>query len=178
MSKRMRKVAIVVLVAGVCIIAQGAVLYAIGVRVNTSPSIPVGVYWKTDAKVEKGRYVTFCPMQLGVFDEARRRGYITSGFCPGGYGYLMKRVLGATDDAVTIDDDGVRVNGTLLPNSAPMKADRHGLPLPRFQHDRYILSEHQLLLMSDVNPKSFDSRYYGPVQRSQVRDVIVPVLVW
>jgi type IV secretory pathway protease TraF len=33
------------------------------------------------------------------------------------YGYLMKRVAASENDTVTIADDGVRVNGDLLPES-------------------------------------------------------------
>ena len=75
---------------------------AAGARINTTKSIPVGLYWTSSAPVEKGAYVLFCPPQAGVFDDAKARGYIGAGFCPGGYGYMMKRVLAAKDDAVTV----------------------------------------------------------------------------
>jgi type IV secretory pathway protease TraF len=32
--------------------------------------------------------------------------------------------------------------------------------------------------MGDLNAKSFDGRYFGPVQRGQVKEVIVPVITW
>ncbi|MCL6482804.1 MAG: conjugative transfer signal peptidase TraF [Janthinobacterium lividum] len=163
---------------GVALLVLGMAGHLTGARVNVSRSIPLGLYWTSSAPVSPGRYVIFCPPQLGVFDEARRRGYIGAGFCPGGYGYMMKKVLGTGNDAVSVAPDGVRVNGRLLARSAPLAADGNGRPMARFQSDQYILSEYQLLLMADANPRSFDARYFGPVQRAQVRAVIVPVLTW
>jgi conjugative transfer signal peptidase TraF len=82
-----------------------------------------------------------------VFDDAKERGYIGAGFCTGGYGYMMKRVLAAKDDAVTPSaDDGVRVNGELLPLSKPIKADKAGRPLPRFQATSYTLGNSECCL--------------------------------
>ncbi|MES2264558.1 MAG: conjugative transfer signal peptidase TraF [Pseudomonadota bacterium] len=178
MKSLFRKVSIAIAISALALILLGAFLRWIGARINSSASIPLGLYWKIDAPIEKGAYVMFCPPQVSIFDDARRRGYIGAGFCPGGYGYVMKKVLAATGDLVTVAGDGVRVNGKLLPLSIPLHADGNGRLLPRFQADSYVLSEYQLLLMSDINPKSFDARYFGPVQRMQVREVIKPVLVW
>ena len=131
MSRILKRIAAGFAIAGVATLLLAVGGYAAGARVNTTKSIPVGLYWTSSAPVEKGAYVLFCPPQLGVFDDAKERGYIGAGFCLGGYGYMMKRVLAAKDDAVAVDDDGVRVNGELLPLSAPIKADKAGRPLPR-----------------------------------------------
>ena len=41
---------------------------------------------------------------VGVFGDAKERGYIGGGFCPGGYGYLMEKDLAAKADGVTVAD--------------------------------------------------------------------------
>ena len=131
--------------------------------------------------MEKGAYVLFCPpphFNEGVFELARDRGYIGAGFCPGGYGYMMKRVLAASNDVVSILEDGVRVNGELLPFSAPARTDKGGRPLPRCQSGSIVLDHSEVLLMSDVSATSFDGRYFGPVSRAQIRTVIFPVITW
>lgn len=156
----------------------GVGCYAVGARVNTTKSIPVGLYWMSSAPVEKGAYVIFCPPQVSVFDEAKRRGYIGAGFCPGGYGFMMKKVLAAKDDMVAVTSTGVTVNGQLLPLSVPLVADNVGQVLPRYQSSQYTLGNAELLLMSDVSGTSFDGRYYGPVNREQIKGVIRPVLTW
>lgn len=97
---------------------------AAGGRINTSKSIPVGLYWKSRAPIGKGAYVLLCPPpQSQLFADARSRGYIGFGFCPGGYGYMMKRILAAKEDLVTVTGQGVLVNGTRLPSSAPIEVD-------------------------------------------------------
>jgi len=154
------------------------ILGAAGARINTTKSIPVGLYWTSSAPVEKGAYVMFCPPHIDVFDEAQERGYIGAGFCPGGYGYMMKRILAAKNDDVSVADDGVRVNGELLPFSAPRKADTAGRAMPLYKADHYTLGNTELLLMSDVSSTSFDGRYFGPVNRSQIKTVIRPVITW
>lgn len=174
----MRKLGIGVSITVFVLLLQGVFLYLIGARINTTASIPVGLYWRVSQPVEKGAYVMFCPPQVQVFDQAVQRGYIGSGMCPGGYGYMMKRVLGATNDRVDVGRDGVRVNSTLLERSMPLATDGSARQMPRFQSDSYVLSEFQLLLMGDLNAQSFDGRYFGPVQRRQVREVIVPVMTW
>lgn len=167
-----------VAITGVLIMAFAAICYAVGVRVNTTRSIPVGLYLVTDDPIEKGAYVLFCPPNVDVFSVARERNYITGGFCPGGYGYMMKRILAAKGDTVTVTQDGVSVDGQLLPRSRLAKTDPAGRELPRYQSDQYTLGSSELLLMSDVSDTSFDGRYYGPISRSQVKSVIRPVFIW
>jgi len=178
MNRLFKKIAAGVALAGVAGMAGAALAYASGARINTTKSIPVGLYWTSSAAVEKGAYVLFCPPQVQVFNEARERGYIGAGFCPGGYGYMMKRVLAAKDDDVAVSADGVRVNGELLPLSAPRTVDAGGRPLPRFQADRYTLGGAEVLLMSDVSGTSFDGRYFGPINRSQIQTAVSPVITW
>jgi conjugative transfer signal peptidase TraF len=178
MKQKFRRLMVGIVVAGVSILALSGVFYLAGARINTTKSIPVGLYWTTSAPVEKGAYVIFCPPQVGVFATAKDRGYIGSGFCPGGYGYFMKRVLAAKNDTVSITDKGVLVNGVLLPQSVPLKADLAGRALPHFQADHYTLGTSEVLLMSDVSRTSFDGRYFGPINRSQIKTVIRPVFTW
>jgi conjugative transfer signal peptidase TraF len=173
-----KRITVGVAIAGVAVLVLGAASYAAGARINTTKSIPVGLYLTTSEPVEKGDYVLWCPPKAGVFDDAKERGYIGAGFCAGGYGYMMKRVLAAKDDTVTVTDDGVQVNGELLPLSKPIKADSAGRPLPRFQADQYTLGNSEVLLMSDVSGTSFDARYFGPVNLSQIKTVIRPVITW
>jgi conjugative transfer signal peptidase TraF len=178
MKNLMRKMTVVTAIAGGSIVGLGVLSYVVGARVNTSKSIPVGLYWTTDKPLEKGAYVFFCPPQVGVIAEAKKRGYLSAGLCPGGYGYMMKKVAAFTNDAVTIAPDGVRVNGELLEFSAPLVTDRAGRPLPRFQSTSFTIGSSEVLLMSDVSGTSFDGRYIGPVNRSLIRSVIVPIFTW
>jgi conjugative transfer signal peptidase TraF len=151
--------------------------YVAGIRLNTTPSIPVGIYRLTDEPIVIGAYVLFCPPPAPVFEMAKVRGYLGAGFCPGGYGHLMKKILAVQDDVVSIGTDGVQVNGQLLPLSTPIKLDGSGRTLPNYDAS-WVLGSAEVLVMSDSNPGSFDGRYFGPIQRSQIEGVIRPVYTW
>ena len=165
-------------IGGTSLLLLGAGCQLAGARINTSKSIPVGLYWTTNAPIGKGAYVLVCPPDADVFRQARQRGYIGAGFCPGDYGYLMKQVVATQPDTVTITSEGVRINGERLPLSAPRQADQAGRPLPRYQTDGTVLGRAEVLLMSDRSLTAFDGRYFGPVNRSQLVTAITPVLTW
>ena len=178
MSLTYKRLTASVAIAGIAVLALGAAGYMAGARINTTQSIPVGLYWTSGQPVAKGAYVLFCPPEAKVFAVAKARGYISAGFCPGGYGFMMKRVVAANGDTVSISDDGVRVNAELLPLSVPLRMDKAGRALVRFGNSRFSLDSSNVLLMSDVTGASFDSRYFGPIDRGQIKTVITPVITW
>ncbi|SOD18035.1 conjugative transfer signal peptidase TraF [Nitrosomonas ureae] len=148
-----------------------------GIYINTTPSLPVGFYKVVDEPIASGAYVAFCPPQNAVFDMARDRSYINRGDCPGGYGLLLKRVFAQSGDRVLIDQAGIIVNGEHLPNSAQLTADADSQPLPQYRLQA-VLDDSEYLLLSDVNPQSFDARYFGLITRDQIQQVVRPILTW
>lgn len=178
MKARVYKLAWAAAVIGIGGLGITLICSAAGMRINTSRSIPLGFYWTSAHPVEKGAYVFLCPPETSVMAQARRRGYLHGGLCPGLYGNLMKKVVAMAEDEIVISDQGVSVNGVLLPLSAPLAYDRSGRRLQRFEPSRFTVGSAELLLMSDVSATSFDSRYFGPIDRAQVKTVIVPVLTW
>ena len=149
-----------------------------GIRINTTHSYPPGIYLKTHDPIEKGAMVIFCPPDTPPFKEARERSYIGSGFCPGGYEYMIKKILATSGDHIVISPEGVTVNGKLLQNSKPMVTDTDGRALPHLTSDISSLGQGEVLLMSDFSQKSFDGRYFGLVDRSTVISVVWPLWVW
>lgn len=169
-----RAVGLGMLILGcVCVVAGFS-----GARINTTKSIPRGLYWTSSSPASSESYVMFCPPRGKVFDEAMKRGYIDSGVCPGGYGYMMKKILAAKHDVISIEGNGVFINGRFQPLSKPLKSDRENRPLPQFRVRDYVMPDTEVLLMSDVSKTSFDGRYFGPVKRSQIVQVIRPVFTW
>lgn len=164
-------------VAAILVMALATLSYVAGARINTTRSIPIGLYWVSDTEAGIGAYVLFCPPDIDAMAMAQQRGYISAGFCPGNYGYVMKRISAVYSDTVTIDSGGVTVNGRLLPFSRPRAVDAAGRPLPELQAS-YTLEADQLLLISDVSNTSFDGRYYGPIHRAQIEAVIKPIITW
>lgn len=152
--------------------------WAAGAQVNTTASFPIGLYWGIDKPLTKGDYVSFCPPSTRAFEEARKRRYIDISNCPSGYSQLIKRVYAITGDVVSVTNTGVWVNGKLLPNSKPLRADSNHRPMPRYRIRNHILDSSELLLMSTFNEFSFDARYFGLIQRRQIQHVVRPVFTW
>jgi conjugative transfer signal peptidase TraF len=167
-----------VALAGAAGLIGAALAQVAGARINTTRSIPVGLYWVSGAPADKGAYVLVCPPPAAVFEQARERGYLGAGYCPGGYGYLMKRIVATEGDVVAVSGEGVWVNGALLPASAPRTVDAGGRALPRFRTDAHTLGAADVLLMSAGRPTAFDARYFGPLPRGQIQTVVSPLLTW
>ena len=148
-----------------------------GLRVNTTRSIPIGVYLTHATPITVGEYVIFCPPQNALFAVAKKRGYISVGFCDGGTGQMMKRVVAMAGDDVAITLDGVYVNDQRLPLSRPLSNDANHRPLPNLSGLRLRLAQDDVFLMSDVSATSFDGRYFGPINRSLIHHVIAPLIV-
>src|SRR6516164_3704678 len=151
---------------------------AIGLRVNGTDSEPIGIYWAVSKAPAKGDFVFALPPASPIFNLAKERGYLAAGPSPAGTCGLIKQLAAVGRDRVTIDSTGVRVNGIRLKNSAPRAADDAGRPMRTYELSDYALGSEEVLLMSDYNPASFDGRYFGPLSKTTIQSVIVPVLTW
>ncbi len=83
---------------------------ASGLRVNFTPSVPVGLYRQTSiptTEVSRGMLVAACPPPNAT-ELGRRRGYLAVGPCPGNVEPLLKTV-------VAVDGDIVAVSSAVLP---------------------------------------------------------------
>lgn len=177
MKKPIKILAVSVLVVSISLFLLSIGAQISGIYINTTPSLPVGFYRIVDEPIVSGAYVAFCPPQGSVFDMARDRSYINQGNCPGGYGLLLKRVFAQSGDKVSINQAGIFVNGKHLPNSAQLTADPEGQPLPQYRLQA-VLDDAEYLLLSDLNPQSFDARYFGLIPRDQIRQAVRPVFTW
>jgi len=178
MKRILNILAITVLFVSAGMFLLAVVFRATGIYYNNTPSFPVGFYKIIDEPVGKGAYVSFCPPQDKAFDMAMARHYISAGNCAGGYGKLLKRVFARAGDTVSIDAAGIKVNGELLVNSAQISVDRDGLELPQYRMGQKVLNGSEYLLMSDINPYSFDARYFGLIAGLQIQHVVEPFFTW
>jgi conjugative transfer signal peptidase TraF len=153
-------------------------VFALRLRVNGTDSEPVGIYWAVAKVPTRGDFAFVLPPALPIFKVALERGYLSAGQSPVGTCALIKQVVALGGDRVTIDQEGVQVNGVLLKNSAPSLADAAGRPTPACWLINYTLEGDQVLLMSDYSPASFDGRYFGPLPATTIQPVIVPVITW
>ena len=168
--------AFVLAVPAVTIVAMFAI-FGSDLRVKFTPSMPLGIYRlePLPGGVERGMFVAVCA-PADVADLGRDRGYLARGPCPGDTEPLLKVVAGVPGDDVTVSARGVAVNGCVLPNSAPLAFDRSDRPLKAWPSGHYHLGPKQLWLYTG-NPRSWDSRYWGPAVTTSIMGTAVPRLV-
>lgn len=161
------------------ILLMVALLFSLmGFRINTSDSIPKGLYRLSKTSNFKNKFALFCPSNTIVFKQGLARGYIDHGLCPHGFGYLMKKVVAVKGDVVSSTKEGFTVNGQRLRFSKPKTEDGLKRPLIFWQVLNYQLKEDEVLTMTTQSPWSFDGRYYGLVSTGQLKGMLKPILTW
>lgn len=150
------------------------ILHHYGIFLNVSASIPIGFYRCVNQPLKRNLYVSLCPPDTHIFKVAKMRGYIGTGFCKGGYGYIFKKIKGLGGDNISINKSGVFVNGIKIKASRPLKLEGDA-KLSFVKFSNYKLKPKELLLMGENDPISFDSRYFGVIDKEQVISVIYPI---
>ena len=159
-AKRIATVGLVTL--AVVVMIPGAA----GLRVNDSPSLPIGLYVVTS--VPDAALVEFCPTEPYA-SLAAERGYRGEGSCPDGAAPLMKPLVARAGDVLEVSSSGIAVNGRTVPNSAPLGVDTSGRTLQHWPFGKYIVKPGMVWVVSSYNRRSFDSRYYGPIAETRIR---------
>ena len=174
---RQRCSAFVTLFVAVCLLS---LLFAAGwiggLRINMTPSEPLGL-WRIvqiTRSIRPGEMVFVCPPDNAAIREARRRGYLRSGLCPGGFGPLIKTVVAVTGQRVAVTDL-VAIDGVPIRNSRIFEKDGQGRSLRHGQSGMLLPGE--VYLHSDFIG-SWDSRYFGPVPDSGVLGLAQEVLTY
>ena len=166
LSKPARKRRPVLLATAITFISTIGIAGIAGVRWNPTASVRTGLYVITnDANAP---LVAFCPTGEAA-TEAIARGYRPRGLqCPDKYAALLKPVAARAGDTVEVSQNGISVNGRLLPNTASFKTDVKKRPMHVWPNGTYIVQPGTVWVLSTYNKYSYDSRYYGPIQLSTV----------
>lgn len=137
-----------------------AMVHGAGYRFNTSSS-SAGLVWRVTAPAGEygiGDFVVFCPDRpfvqqylVPVWNRAPAARIL--GDCP--ITPFLKRIVGVPTDQVSIDRDGIRVNGQTVANSRPQP----GLAV----YSRAFGVAAGEYVVAGEAADSLDSRYFGPV---------------
>jgi conjugative transfer signal peptidase TraF len=165
-SKPARKRRPVLLAVTITFISTIGIAGIAGVRWNPTASVRTGLYVVTnDANAP---LVAFCPTGEAAA-ESISRGYRPRGLqCPDKYAALLKPVAARAGDTVEVSQQGISVNGKLLPNTAAFTIDAKRRPMRVWPNGTYIVQPGTVWVLSTYNKYSYDSRYYGPIQLSTV----------
>lgn len=149
--------------------------YLFGLRINVTPSIPLGIYVRTGEGPAPGLIAEFCPSGMSAGESERYRGFGLA--CPDRNIPLLKPVVAWPGDRVEFSVAGMRVNGQLLPNTAPRQMDGKGRPIHAWPAGEYTVETGKIVVASSYHSGSYDSRYLGPIAMGDVRSNLRPLWV-
>jgi len=145
-------------------------------RFNFTPSMPIGFYYQVanPEKLQRGQTVEVClPKVIG--EEGLQRGYLNKGYCEGGFEPVIKELIAIPGDTVQIPQEGILVNQIFY--YAPfIKFDMHGNAMSSYPV-KQIKNTNQYWLYGANDPEySWDSRFYGGVDRANIQGAIWPFI--
>ena len=146
-------------------------------RINQTASMSSGLYLKVKTPLTHDSLVEVClPEKLSQLGLARH--YLRVGICPDGVEPIFKKVVGIAGDTIDVRANYVAINGILLPHSVTFLNDGNGHPLPAIARGQKTLGAAELWLYGDKSIRSWDSRYYGAIDKRYVVSVLKPIFLW
>jgi conjugative transfer signal peptidase TraF len=142
---------------------------------NLTPSLPEGLY--QIVQPGESNLIVFCPSGFAS-SFSIERGYRLDGNCPDRHAPLLKPIVAQAGDTVNVQPTGISVNGTRLAKSQQYTIDSLHRPLPRYPAGTYIVQSGAVWVISSYSSTSFDSRYYGPINLSEVVHYVKPYVTY
>ena len=141
------------------------------VRIVYNPSDSIARGWYRVTRIDRANSlhvgsIVLAQLPADVAEFAAQRGYLPSGVP------ILKRIGAVAPQSVCVRERVVCIDGAAMATVRTHDGQRR--PLPVWQQCRALVGS-ELFLLSDTNPASFDSRYFGPVAASGVLGVARPL---
>lgn len=149
-------------------------VHGAGLRIQHTPSLPMGLYRTIDGAPDRGTIGMWC-LPPTVAAGGRALGYLAAGSCADGTEPLGKIVLGIAGDTIRYGAAGVVLNGRLVPNTRPLARDSQGRALAHAPFGTHVLRAGEVWLWSPFSAASWDSRYFGPIPTAALVSLVAPV---
>jgi conjugative transfer signal peptidase TraF len=144
----------------------------------TDSAAPAGIYrMDTSRAFVRGALVAAC-LPASVARTGLARGYLHPGDCPAGAEPVAKLIGTLPGDEVDVARGRVAVDGMTFGDSRTAPRDSAGRLLPHVNWGVHRVGPGEVWLFGFNDPRSWDSRYFGPVPLAGVRGVLAPVLTW
>ena len=154
---------VIVATVGYCFVSSQYKLH-----LNVSDSLPAYVFMEAKRPPAIGDVVMFCPsLKNRAVQELFYRGLMyrdVNTKCEARLVPLAKVLVALEGSTVQVTVQGLVIDNRLLPNTKPLTFDRQGRPLTSMALGAYQVQPGQAWVASTYNERSFDSRYYGPVE--------------
>lgn len=145
-----------------------AIISVNGAAINIDHSIPKGLYWEVNNSPKKDDYV-LCEIK-NISRIGTQRNYSKN------LGTIGKRIIGVPGDTVKISSNGVTIDGKFIDNSKPLLHDSEGREMP-VMDSTFVLKNNHYFLFGN-HPESFDSRYFGAVNKEKIVSAIIPIITF
>jgi len=133
---------------------------------NVTASAPIGLYAvRRDRTFIRGDLVLVIPPP-STAKFAAQRDYLPPGVP------LVKRIAAMAGDTICAQGTGIFIDGQIV--AARLSSDGEGRPLPTWNGCRTLGQDEVFLLMKDVRT-SYDGRYFGPTNTSQIIGRLEPI---
>ena len=140
--------------------------------INTTPSMPRGIYRIVSKPITHGSIVGACiPDSFATL--AAEREYLGKGRCFGNLRPVMKYVAGVSGDSVVVALEGVVVNNQPIPSTQILITDPLGRVVPN-KIGKHVLKDGEIWLVSNAHKGCLDSRYFGAV--TEILGVVEPLV--
>ena len=167
--------------AAAAIVLASLAAMRFGVVFNYTHSAPFGLYREisrpSDARHDPAPYVFFCPDVRWPAMKGQPNYRNPMRTCPDGFAPLIKPVVAWPGDTVETSAAGISVNGHFC------RTRQRWIGIPTvgrfipFRRGSIWFRRIQLWVVSSFSPRSFDSRYFGPIPLKSVRSWIRPLFV-
>jgi conjugative transfer signal peptidase TraF len=128
--------------------------------------MPKGLYYLSHTDIIKLGDIVYFPIPIEVKSlVVNERKWLGKDCC------LMKKVAAIEDDFACINGSSLRIRDV---TGVISSLDSLGRPLPSISYCG-LLKKGELFVGDITNPKSFDSRYFGPIDMDQVMGVARPI---
>ena len=149
--------------------------HALGLRINWTSSMPLGLYRKVPAHLERGEIVLIC-LPEEIAEVGRQRRYLPLGNCPEGVSLIVKEIVAIAGDVIELQEEFLAINGVVVDRTPLRSFDSLGRPLDHVQPGRRLVADGEVWVLGSERSRSWDSRYFGAVPVESTVASAKPVL--